>query len=648
MRYRAIAKSHWTAFLVYASFVSGFMNTRVFLAGGVVLLLTTHCLPIAQSAQFVTLQNSTLSIPATSVAAAAVPGPTNLVGSNLMLSAVAPGTQEGGRASLVNASQWIRRYNGGLASSQNTPLGMAIRNDGSVVVAGYSYSPGTDYDFATVSYAADGTALWTNRYDGPGHGADFARLITANPSGDVWVVGESMREAINWELTDVAIIRYGSNGVPLWTNRYSSFETNGAYPLGLAADSAGNVYVAQTGTYWRSSVGSPIEDSITKYDALGNVVWTRHYLRTAPDSGQGLHDLGPMALDDAGNLFVGGSSGMEYYTSGSSIVKFASDGTALWTNYHSFGLMAGINLLSVDRQGNVIATGEAFHLSTNSYVILKCLKDGASLWTNVLAGPRYDGGNVPRTLPDPFGNVLLVGGRPGASPGRYQILKIGSNGIPLWTNQHADFGVTNSLIQDAAVDTAGNLYLAGAAPTPNGGHLDYVTIKYSVDGRPLWTNLFNGGANLDDVPFALSVDGAGNVYVAGTSESQAGQQDFATIKYAAVLFYYPPKDFAGSDAITCIVTDASGNYATGSVEILVARGAFQFNLSPGVATSTPAGIQLQLQGGAGTNAVVLEASQDLSSWKRILTNAPDHGAVHFSVPYDPSQPRQFYRALQEQ
>jgi len=355
-----------------------------------------------------------------------------------------------------------------------------------------------------------------------------------------------------------------------------------------------------------------------------------------------------MALDDAGNLFVAGTTGSEHFNTGASIVKFAGDGTTLWINHYPRQVVPGFQLLSVDPQGNAILTGESFSNGAIAYVVMKCSKDGASLWTNVLAGPTYDGGSVPQTVSDPAGNVFVIGGRSGASsPGIYQILKVTADGIPLWTNQAPDFHSPNGVISSSAVDSAGNLYVVGSASAPNSSNTDYVTVKFSAAGQPLWTNRFNGAANLNDNPFGLGLDGAGNIYVAGQSESQPGQNDFATVKYTDLLSYAPPENFTGSDAIACTVTDSFGNSATGSVEVLVVPVPFQFSRSQAAIRLTPAGMQLQLQGAPGTNPVVLAASVDLISWQSILTNAPENGSVGFLDPAALSLPHRFYRASQQ-
>src|SRR5689334_2438005 len=74
------------------------------------------CVMAVQADPLVTLQSSTLSVPAASIALSGLPGSTNLTGTNFMISAVTASTLHGGRAALVNSQQWVRRYDGGANS----------------------------------------------------------------------------------------------------------------------------------------------------------------------------------------------------------------------------------------------------------------------------------------------------------------------------------------------------------------------------------------------------------------------------------------------------------------------------------------------------------------------------------------------------
>ncbi len=66
-------------------------------------------------------------------------------------------------------------------------------------------------------------------------------------------------------------------------------------------------------------------------------------------------------------------------------------------------------------------------------------------------------------------------------------------------------------------DAAGNVYVTGT--TFNGVDTDILTIKYSPMGAIVWRATANGPARKDDMAYAVAVDGAGNVAVAGATNA---------------------------------------------------------------------------------------------------------------------------------
>lgn len=593
------------------------------------------------AAPVVTSRNSTVSVPTAQIATNTFPWSTNLVGSNFMVSSVAPSTPNGGRATLVSSLQWLGQYHAGFDDGAYT---MMLRTDGSVVAAGYIRDFATSSDFALVCYSRDGTALWTNRYDGPAHGADYGRYIGTTPAGEVWMVGESSRQP-DFIPSDIVLIKYASNGAPLWTNRFASFETNSSYPGGLRVDASGNAYVLEHTTAWMGGSGIPVGEALTKFDSSGNGVWTKRYPANGPDSGLGIFDPSLLTMTAEGQLIVAGSSGRPHYTTGTSIMRFSEDGTALWTNYQPFANSFMPRTIRMDQPGNIIIAGDSTRNGT-SYEIRKLSSAGASLWSNQLPGPIYSGGSVPEALPDRQGNIFAIGGSPGKSTGFYDIVKFNSQGLALWTNQNVHFGSTNGQFRTASLDNAGNLWLQGNVRTDGQTDYEIVVLKFSNDGSPLWTNRFNGTAGLNDIGHAMVLDTQGSVYVSGQSYPAPGLSDFVTLKFADNLIYVPPQNFTGTDTLTCTLTDHLGHSATGAVSVLVLPTSFTFNLSQPFNWMTATGLHLNLSGFPGTNGVVLEASSNFISWERIFTNTPNAGAVEFLDPAATTQARRFYRAFQ--
>jgi len=613
------------------------------------LFAFAHVSLTTQAASLQTPENIPLSSPAAIIAAGGIPGSTNLAGTNFIMSAVTPATAYGGSASLVNAQQWVSRFTNAVSWEESASYAMALRPDGGVVVTGYSQGTTNGFNFLTLCYAADGTLLWTNFYDGPGHGDDTAYGLAVGTNGDVWVAGNSMRYATNDVLTDAVLIRYASNGIPLWTNRYTSSSTNGDSTGGVVVDGAGNAYINVSSAYWTDSFGRPDADAILKFDPLGNLVWSNIFLAAAPDSGQALHDGQVVGVDPAGNLYIAGYTGTENYHTSNALVKLAGDGTPLWTNFQTIDFLSQMAGLQFNRQGDAIITHEGWtnYMLTNDrveYVVMKYSgATGEPLWTNFMLGASYYGGDVPQTLVTPAGDVLLVGGAAGAADtGLYQVVKFNSNGVPIWTNLNANLGTTNSEIYPAAVDNAGNLYLASNAPDPTNNSEDFITMKLSSSGQPVWTNFYDGPAGSEDDALAMVVNGMGEVFVTGQSDGSNSPFQSTTVAYADVLTYVPPTDFTGLDTINYTLTDAFGTSTAGSVQVLVTGTTFKlvplgFGLS---------GFQLTVEGAPGTNMVIIQASTDLVHWKPLSTNAPIKGSVQYLDTSAAGFAQRFYRAEQ--
>jgi hypothetical protein len=102
---------------------------------------------------------------------------------------------------------------------------------------------------------------------------------------------------------------------------------------------------------------------------------------------------------------------------------------------------------------------------------------------------------------------------------------------PAWIQHYS--GPTQSQYNEAAdsyLDTlTGNLYVVGAGElAANPGGTDLVVMKYRPDGTRAWVNGFSGtGTGSGDMAQAIAVDSAGNVYVAGMTENESPYYDDA-------------------------------------------------------------------------------------------------------------------------
>ena len=176
-------------------------------------------------------------------------------------------------------------------------MGVAIGPDGNPVVTGISCGPwfsSPKCDFQTVKYdGSDGTILWNVTYDSGSGGQDFARGVTVDPNGDVFVVGAS-------NFVDVVTIKYrGTDGTTVWTVAYNhtSFGTGEEQGWGVAVGSDGHPVV--TGN---SRTGSNQNVRTVKLDgSTGTIWWNTIFGSAAGEEAKGV------AVGPDGNPVVTGS-----------------------------------------------------------------------------------------------------------------------------------------------------------------------------------------------------------------------------------------------------------------------------------------------------------------------------------------------------
>src|SRR5262249_28725347 len=120
----------------------------------------------------------------------------------------------------------------------------------------------------------------------------------------------------------------------------------------------------------------------------------------------------------------------------------------------------------------------------------------------------------------------------------FATIKYSSAGVALWTNRYNGIGNDADVPTAIAVDSSGNVFVTGYSVGSFGAYdCDYLTIKYSNAGVPLWINRYDGPANGEDWATGIAVDTSGNVFVTGGSDrldyfDDRIYRDYTTIKYS--------------------------------------------------------------------------------------------------------------------
>jgi hypothetical protein len=417
-----------------------------------------------------------------------------------------------------NAVQaWVQRFSGP-GNYADVARAVALDTNGNVFVTGYSdsYHSGSHADFTTIKYSNSGAPLWTNQYNGPANENDVAVAIGVDSDGNVVVTGISVGSVSS---DDYATTKYSNTGVPLWTNRYNGPANGEDWPRALSTDRDGNVFV----TGFSQGDGSSDDYATIKYSSAGVSLWTNRY----NGQGNGADHANAVAVDASGNVFVTGT--------GYATIKYSNAGVPLWTNILGDGDAAA---MALNTNGDVFVTGFVSETNGGShdYLTIKYSNPGVPLWTN-----RYDGSGhfVDEAVAigvDMIGGVFVTGiSFNGAGTKDYATLAYSSLGVPLWTNLYTEPEDSDGWPRALAVDNNGSVFVTGSTKSTN-NYLDYLTIKYSNSGVPLWTNRYNGPPGFHDEGAAIAVNRSGDVFVTGSSQGSGtlGDYDYATIKYSAV------------------------------------------------------------------------------------------------------------------
>src|SRR5262249_45853165 len=177
-------------------------------------------------------------------------------------------------------------------------------------------------------------------------------------------------------------------------------------------------------------------------------------------------------------------------------------------------------------------------------------------------------------------------------------IKYDPNGTELWVSRRGGMGSAKAFA--IALDGAGDVYVAGYS---DGGFFfggfNYATVKYGTNGTKLWAQTYAGagsiecGGDLDNI-WAMAVDGAGDVYVTGESGFCGGWgKAYATIKYTqSPVDKLPPTIVDQPQSLT-----------------VVGGGSAQFDVY--VSGTSPLNVQWQFNGISLANA---------TNWTLTLTN----------------------------
>ena len=190
--------------------------------------------------------------------------------------------------------------------------------------------------------------------------------------------------------------------------------------------------------------------------------------------------------------------------------------------------------LAVDNWGNVYVAGSTVGLTTGlDWTVIKYNSNGDTDWVRYFISPGDTNEEANALAVGNSGNIYVTGYAMGPDSFDFLTIKYSPTGETLWTQRFDNILETGIDIAVAiTLDGAENVYVTGYTEGGAGPDYDYFTVKYNSVGVFQWARIYDSGANRRDVPKAIRVDGVGNVYVTGSSNTVGfDDYDYTTKKY---------------------------------------------------------------------------------------------------------------------
>ncbi|HXR04475.1 MAG TPA: NHL repeat-containing protein [Verrucomicrobiae bacterium] len=476
------------------------------------------------------------------------------VGTNWVVSTVAGSARNHGSADGTNGA--ARFY---------APSGIAVDSGGNLYVADSGNSTirkitpvGTNWVVSTIA----GLAGIQGSTDGTGHTARFSYPggVAADGAGNLYVA-DSGNYTIR-KITSAAVVRTIAGSVSGSADGTGS-AARFSLPGGVAADSAGNLYVADT-------ANNTIRQ-ITSAGVVNTLAGLAGSSGTNDGAGSDARFNGPsgVAVDGAGNLYVADtvnntirqitSAGVVNTLAGLAGSSGANDG------YGNNARFSGPSGVAVDGVGNLYVA------DTYNLKIRKITPEGPAGWevTTIASGYKAHGLAVDSStnlyvadygdstirkitlVNTPEGSGWLVSTIAGL---------VGIQGSTDGTGTNALFASPTSI----AVDGSGNLYVTDAATN---GTIRKITpvgtnwVVNTIGGLPGVFGSADGAGNAArfNRPEGITVDSAGIVYVADTGNNTIRKGVFTAYLAANAVSYSQPA-MSSSLTVTLLPPEANGQW----------------------------------------------------------------------------------------
>lgn len=371
---------------------------------------------------------------------------------------------------------------------------------------------------------------WIQRFNGSANSTDLSRKVFIDNSGNSYITGFTTNLISN---RDITTIKYNPAGVRLWVSNYNGSTTGNDEAYAITIDNAGNVYV--TGSSYGNNTDKDIV--LIKYNSSGSQQWATRYT----GSGNYSDEAYAITLDNAGNPIITGysyGSGFGYQLT---VIKYNTMGILQWISRYdgtSGDKTDEAYAITIDNVGGgIYVCGTTEGNSANlDFVTIKYNSSGVQQWVKNYNGPGNQNDEAYAITIDNNGNIFVTGESEGTGTGKdYTTIKYNSSGAQQWVQRYNNDLANNDDIPRAITVAVNNdILVTGSSKSSSAnGSEDYLTIRYNQTGSTVFISRYDGIINSADIGYAITVPNSNNaVFITGSSKTANGHggEDIVTLK----------------------------------------------------------------------------------------------------------------------
>ncbi|MCS7249526.1 MAG: hypothetical protein N2323_00880 [candidate division WOR-3 bacterium] len=296
----------------------------------------------------------------------------------------------------------------------------------------------------------------------------------------------------------------------LWFRRFDT-GTN-EYGSSSTIDPEGNIILAPVPEDWSCIF-------IVKYSSSGEIIWTRNFNINGSPRG--------LACDKEGNIIIIGRWQEPHRNV--HVIKFSPDGETLWSRRLELGEYGALYGVTIDDSNNIIVSGTLTESNDEDIILAKFSPSGDLIWQRIYDLGWNDWEGLYSVTLDKEGNIIGTGDYGLLDNTYFLTMKFDKNGTLIW-QKSLDFEEIDTG-HDIAVDSSNNIYACGVV-----GHdwdIFSILIKYAPNGETLFTRKYI--TRYENLPWGIAIDQLGNILITGVvvKETMPRYSDCFLLKYSS-------------------------------------------------------------------------------------------------------------------